>query len=124
MSDCCVTTSLLLQIDRNGNLWILSDRLPVFMYSQLDLHDYNFRILTGSTEELIRGTVCESTSSTYSTTTIYNHRDHMDHMDHNNHIDHRDHTMSLTPRIGNSASFIKTEIATMMLLTCLSKAFI
>ncbi|TGZ53553.1 Protein yellow [Temnothorax longispinosus] len=114
-----------LKVDRNGNLWILSDRLPVFMYSQLDLHDYNFRILMGSTQELIIGTVCGSTSFTpYSTTSIYDHRDHIDHMDHNNHIDHRDHTMSLTPRIGNSAGFVKTEIATMMLLICLSKALV
>ncbi|KYN03197.1 Protein yellow [Cyphomyrmex costatus] len=103
-----------LKIDRNGNLWILSDRLPIFMYSQLDLHDYNFRILMGSTEQLIMGTVCDSTSP-FTTTTIYDHRDHMDHMDHiNNRIDHKDHTMSLTPRIGNSAGFIKIEIATML----------
>ncbi|XP_039313570.1 protein yellow isoform X2 [Solenopsis invicta] len=115
-----------LKVDRNGNLWVLSDRLPIFMYSQLDLHDYNFRILMGSTEELIMGTVCGSTSfSTYSTTTRmydpYDHRDH-DHHDHMNHIDHKDHTM---PRIyGNSAGSVKTEIATMMLLTCLSKALV
>ncbi|XP_077276653.1 L-dopachrome tautomerase yellow-b [Temnothorax americanus] len=114
-----------LKVDRNGKLWILSDRLPVFMYSQLDLHDYNFRILMGSTQELIMGTICGSTSFTpYSTTSIYDHRDHIDHMDHNNHIDHRDNTMSLTPRIGNSAGFVKTEIATMMLLICLSKALV
>lgn len=80
----------------------------------------------GSTEELIMGTVCGSTSfSTYSTTTRmydpYDHRDH-DHHDHMNHIDHKDHTM---PRIyGNSAGSVKTEIATMMLLTCLSKALV
>ncbi|KYN15548.1 hypothetical protein ALC57_12227 [Trachymyrmex cornetzi] len=94
------------------------------MYSQLDLRDYNFRILMGSTEQLIMGTVCDST---YTTTTIYNHRDHMDHMDHIDHInriDHKDHTMSLTPRIGNSANFMKIEIATVLLLTCLSKALI
>lgn len=116
-----VTSFLSQQIDRNGNLWILSDRLPVFMYSQLDLHDYNFRILTGSTEELIIGTVC-GLPSTYSTTTIYDHRDHMDHMDHFNHIDHKDH---IAPRItGSSAGFIKIEIITVMLLICLSKALV
>lgn len=109
------------QIDRNGNLWVLSDRLPVFMYSQLDLHDYNFRILTGSAEELIMGTVCGSTSpSFYPTTTMYDHRDHMDHMDHINHIDHKDH---VAPRIRNSAGFVKIEIVTMMLI-CLSKALV
>ncbi|XP_029668452.1 protein yellow-like isoform X2 [Formica exsecta] len=113
-----------LKIDRNGNLWVLSDRLPVFMYSQLDLQDYNFRILTGSAEELIMGTVCASTSSsTYSTTMMHDHRDHMGHMD------HKDHMMT-TPRIdgrSNSASFMKLESSTLvttMLLTFLIKAFV
>lgn len=123
-----MTSFLLRQVDRNGNLWVLSDRLPIFMYSQLDLQDYNFRILTGSTEELIMGTVCGSmSSSTYSTTTIYDHRDHMnhmDHMDHMNHIDHNDHMLSTKSRLGNSAVSVKTEIVTVMLLTCLSKVLV
>ncbi|KAG7208906.1 hypothetical protein KM043_015087 [Ampulex compressa] len=55
-----------LKVDRNGNLWVLSDRLPAFMYSHLDPDDYNFRILTGPTKDVIRGTVCsmEEQSST------------------------------------------------------------
>lgn len=66
-------------------------------------------------------TVCESTSI-YSTTTMHDHRDHMDHI---NHIDHKDHMMSITPRIiGSSAGSVKTEIAIVMLLICLSKALI
>ncbi|XP_011251659.1 protein yellow [Camponotus floridanus] len=115
-----------LKIDRNGNLWVLSDRLPVFMYSQLDPQDYNFRVLTGSTEELIMGTVCASmSSSTYSTTIMHDHRDHMDHMD------HKDHMMSTTPRIDgrfkNSANFMKIKpsiLVTTILLTFLIEAFI
>ncbi|XP_012244008.1 protein yellow isoform X2 [Bombus impatiens] len=47
-----------LKIDRNGNIWILSDRLPTFMYSRLDPEDYNFRIVMGSVKEAIKGTVC------------------------------------------------------------------
>ncbi|XP_017753652.1 PREDICTED: protein yellow [Eufriesea mexicana] len=47
-----------LKIDQNGNIWVLSDRLPTFMYSHLDVEDYNFRILTGSVKEVIKGTVC------------------------------------------------------------------
>ncbi|KAL2719743.1 protein yellow [Vespula maculifrons] len=47
-----------LKIDHKSNIWILSDRLPIFMYSRLDPDDYNYRILVGSTEDLIRDTVC------------------------------------------------------------------
>ncbi|EFN88455.1 Protein yellow [Harpegnathos saltator] len=114
-----------LKIDRNGNLWVLSDRLPIFMYSQLDLHDYNFRILMGSTEELAMGTVCSTMSPIYSTT-MHDHRDHMDHMDHMNHVDR---PVSTTPRIAgrfNSASSVKIEsvFVTTTLLTCLIKMLV
>ncbi|XP_029044693.2 protein yellow isoform X1 [Osmia bicornis bicornis] len=47
-----------LKIDQNGNIWVLSDRLPTFMYLRLDPEDYNFRILRGSTKNAIEGTVC------------------------------------------------------------------
>ena len=52
------------QIDRNGMIWVLSDRLPIFMYQpdQLDRNDYNFRILTGNVREAIQGTVCSMNS--------------------------------------------------------------
>ncbi|XP_043250905.1 protein yellow isoform X1 [Colletes gigas] len=56
-----------LKIDQNGQIWVLSDRLPTFMYSQLNLDDYNFRVLTGSTRDAINGTVC-SMESLVSTT--------------------------------------------------------
>lgn len=94
------------------------------MYSKLDLQDYNFRILTGSAEELVMDTVCASeSSSTYSTTMMHDHRDHMGHMD------HKDHMMT-TPRIDgrfNSANFMNIESSTLvttMLLTFLIKAFV
>ncbi|XP_066588473.1 protein yellow-like [Prorops nasuta] len=52
-----------LKVDQNGNVWVLSDRLPAFMYSQLDPNDFNFRILTGSVQEAIKGTVCSMVST-------------------------------------------------------------
>ncbi|KAK9310766.1 hypothetical protein QLX08_000068 [Tetragonisca angustula] len=55
-----------LKIDRNGNIWILSDRLPAFMYSRLDPEDYNFRIFMGSAKKAIKGTVCSMNSSSIS----------------------------------------------------------
>lgn len=48
-----------LKIDRNGNLWVLSDRLPTFIYKQLNPNEFNYRILTGKVRELILGTPCE-----------------------------------------------------------------
>lgn len=63
-----------LKIDRDGNIWVLSDRLPTFMYSQLDLDDYNFRILTGPTSSAIKGTMCAIESQS---TTIKNEARHL-----------------------------------------------
>lgn len=48
-----------LKIDRNGNLWVLSDRLPQFIYRKLNPNEFNYRILTGKVSELILGTPCE-----------------------------------------------------------------
>ncbi|XP_054001130.1 protein yellow-like [Hylaeus anthracinus] len=51
-----------MKIDKNGQIWVLSDRLPTFMYSHLNFEEYNFRILTGSTREAINNTVCSMQS--------------------------------------------------------------
>lgn len=47
-----------LKVDNEANLWVLSDRLPTFIYKELDPEQYNYRILTGSVNDLIRGTPC------------------------------------------------------------------
>ncbi|XP_030751704.1 protein yellow [Sitophilus oryzae] len=46
------------KVDNEGNLWVLSDRLPIFMYSALDKNDYNFRIMTAKVPDAIKGTAC------------------------------------------------------------------
>ncbi|KAJ8680521.1 hypothetical protein QAD02_016308 [Eretmocerus hayati] len=46
------------KIERKGTIWVLSDRLPTFMYQQLDTSEYNFRILKGEVREAVQGTVC------------------------------------------------------------------
>lgn len=48
-----------LKVDSNGYLWVFSDRLSIFLFDKLKPDEYNFRILTGSTKELIKGTVCD-----------------------------------------------------------------
>lgn len=49
-----------IKVDPNGNLWVLSDRLPMFMYKNLNYTDVNFRILTASVKDAIKGTACDS----------------------------------------------------------------
>lgn len=63
-----------LKIDPNGNIWVLSDRLPQFMYSRLDPEDYNFRILTGSLKEAVQGTACASDSPSQPSQVMSNNR--------------------------------------------------
>lgn len=48
-----------LKIDPKGNVWVLSDRLPTFIYKKLDTTQFNYRVLTGKVSELILGTPCE-----------------------------------------------------------------
>lgn len=47
-----------LKADNDGNLWVLSDRMPVFLYKKLDPTEYNYRILRGKISEIIQGTPC------------------------------------------------------------------
>lgn len=48
-----------LKVDRNGNVWVLSDRMPIFIYKKLNPNEYNYRILTGKVSDLVKGTPCE-----------------------------------------------------------------
>lgn len=48
-----------LKIDREGNLWVLSDRMSQFMYGTMK-SGWNYRILKGNTKNLIKGTPCDS----------------------------------------------------------------
>lgn len=49
-----------IKVDANDNLWVLSDRLPIFMYSRLNESDINFRILTATVADAIKNTSCDS----------------------------------------------------------------
>lgn len=48
-----------LRIDDVGNLFVLSNRMPVFMFSSLK-PGFNYRILMGKTADIIKGTSCEN----------------------------------------------------------------
>lgn len=53
-----------IKIDADSNIWVLSDRMPVFLESELDYSDINFRIYTAPLDLLLQGTVCESSAQT------------------------------------------------------------
>lgn len=40
-------------------VWVLSNRLPVYLYSQLNFNDINFRIQRASVREAVMGTACD-----------------------------------------------------------------
>lgn len=49
-----------LKVDRQSNLWVITDRLPSFIYKHLDENEINFRILSAPVNEVIKGTVCSN----------------------------------------------------------------
>uniref|UniRef100_A0A1I8PA66 Protein yellow n=1 Tax=Stomoxys calcitrans TaxID=35570 RepID=A0A1I8PA66_STOCA len=48
-----------MKIDSEGNLYVLSDKMPTYLYRQLDPAAVNYRILTGNNRDLIKGTPCD-----------------------------------------------------------------
>ncbi|KAJ8725133.1 hypothetical protein PYW07_016091 [Mythimna separata] len=47
------------KIDAQRNVWVISDRMPVFLESTLDYSDINFRIYTAPFDVLVQETVCQ-----------------------------------------------------------------
>lgn len=50
------------KIDSQRNVWVISDRMPVFLESNLDYSDINFRIYTAPFDVLVQETVCQPPS--------------------------------------------------------------
>lgn len=50
-----------IKVDYNQNLWILSNRLPFWLYMQLNATDINFRIFTAPVLDAISHTACDVT---------------------------------------------------------------
>ncbi|KAH8325029.1 hypothetical protein KR074_002435 [Drosophila pseudoananassae] len=48
-----------MKIDNEGTIWVLSDKMPMYLYKELDPSAVNYRILTGQNRDLIKGTPCE-----------------------------------------------------------------
>lgn len=47
------------KIDRNKNVWVMSNKMPNFLLSTLNYNDINFRIFFAPVDILIKDTVCE-----------------------------------------------------------------
>lgn len=45
--------------EKRQSLWILSNKLPIYLYSSLNKDEYNFRILTTYTDQAVQGTICD-----------------------------------------------------------------
>lgn len=48
-----------LTVDDEGNVWVMSNTMPVFVYSRLNSTDFSYKIWRGRTREMIRGSGCE-----------------------------------------------------------------
>ena len=48
-----------LSVDREGTLWVMSNSLPRFIYSKLDVEDFNFRVWRLKTADAVKGTKCQ-----------------------------------------------------------------
>lgn len=47
------------QVDDEGTLWLLADKLPRFLYKELDPNEINYSIYSISTTDAIAGTACQ-----------------------------------------------------------------
>jgi hypothetical protein len=47
------------KIDETNTVWVISDRMPVFLITELDFNDINFRIFSAPLASLVAGTVCD-----------------------------------------------------------------
>lgn len=48
-----------LTVDDDGYVWVLSNRIPQFVYARLDTEEYNFIVWKGKASEIIQKTKCE-----------------------------------------------------------------
>lgn len=48
-----------IKVDHEEIVWVMSDRMPVFLEAELDYSDINFRIYTAPLDILLQATVCE-----------------------------------------------------------------
>ncbi|GAB0088345.1 L-dopachrome tautomerase yellow-f2 [Sergentomyia squamirostris] len=52
-----------LSVDNSGRLWVLTNTMPRWLYSRLNINKVNFRVWSATTKKAIQGTVCEHETS-------------------------------------------------------------
>ncbi|XP_046970415.1 protein yellow-like [Vanessa cardui] len=52
-----------IKVDKESNLWVLSNRQSRFLYGSMDFNQVNFRVLTAPVGAVIKGTTCERLST-------------------------------------------------------------
>lgn len=50
---------IVLQIDSDGVIWVMTNRLPIYAYASVDPNDYNYRIWKAPVKKAIEGTPCD-----------------------------------------------------------------
>jgi hypothetical protein len=45
--------------ERVQNLWVLTNNLPQFLFSELNFEEVNFRVLKTTVDKAVAGTVCD-----------------------------------------------------------------
>ncbi|KAG5881609.1 hypothetical protein JTB14_030306 [Gonioctena quinquepunctata] len=64
------------KVDRNGNIWVISDRMSNFLMASLDYNDVNFRVFFAPIDLLVKGTICECEKPVeYNSISNYQHFD-------------------------------------------------
>lgn len=61
MNDVTMIYPTDVKVDYNNNLWILSNRMPLWMYSKLDFGEVNFRVFSAPVVDAISHTACDIT---------------------------------------------------------------
>ncbi|XP_032517465.2 protein yellow [Danaus plexippus] len=51
-----------IKVDYDENLWVLSNRMPIWMYAKLDSNDTNFRVFSAPVLKAISHTACDVTA--------------------------------------------------------------
>lgn len=45
--------------EKRQSVWVLSNKLPFYLYRELDQNDINFRVFQGYTDDIVKGTICD-----------------------------------------------------------------
>lgn len=62
MNDVTMIYPTDIKVDYNDSLWILSNRMPIWMYAKLNMSEVNFRVFSAPVVDAISHTACDITA--------------------------------------------------------------